>query len=286
MSETDNRSKIKSIAAVVLFVFAIFGFLDSLFAISNALTDDRARLEARVYASRPMIPHLFYSELTDSGSENGRELLAEIDDRCEKTGGGAASNDPKSKIEDTCLKVSGLILIAERLESAYLMNGAVFDVVLENKGSTTAKGIQIPSGQVEFIDVFYRGSRLEAEYDSQKKIFKIPDLNPGENVRLEIWQSGRAYVDGDYYDFEAPSITFDGPKVNTVMHQYVRSDRWEYAEFFFDAGPIFGTILFVAMGFGIGCVFIVLLATVVGLAKGQTLREIFATPELGASEGR
>ncbi|MEE4213285.1 MAG: hypothetical protein V2I43_28910 [Parvularcula sp.] len=278
MTEVGNKDRLRSLAATVFFIFAVFGFAESIFTISDALSDDKARLEARAYASRPMVPSYFFTELRDDKSDNGRKFLDEAAESCDRRLAAQEAEDIGEDYKISCSQVYQLNLMSERVKDAYLLVGAVFEIELENKGSTTAKDIIVSSSSVEFFDVFSRGARINAEYDAQRRAYKIPDLNPGESLRMEIWQKGMPYNNKEFYETEAPAISFDGPAVQIVRHEYVPSDRWAIAEFFFDAGPIFGTILFIGVGFLVGIAFIVIFVVAVGVAKGKTLREIFATP--------
>ena len=273
--DDSGKNNIKKILSVALFVFAAFGFIESVLSISSAFRSTDSRLEATIYPSKPKIPYYFYVSMGDDFKDNSRSFLDVLGKSCENRPKSATSSNEETDKDHACAHIEDLKFFSEQIEKAYALSGTVFDVVIENKGKSTAKGIKISSNNIIHFDAFSGGSYTKTPYNADSQYYQIPDLNPGEKISIEVWQSGRPFIYEPLYDFESPKITYDGPPVSINMKTYADSDKWEIAEFFLDNGPVVGIILVTAVGTSLLFGFVVCIVVFTGLIQGKSLKEIF-----------
>lgn len=269
MEYLSKNKNVRFILGIVLFIFALFGFIEALFSISSALKDDKASLQAHVYPVKPMVPYFFEKSIGVGFKDNEASFIEILSENCNER------KDLDTKRKQYCEHVSALKILTKKTTEAYTFNGTVFDIELENSGSTRAVGIQISGSNIEFLDAYANGGRLNTPYNSENKTYKIPDINPGDKIKIEVWKKGNLYIHDTIYDFEVPRIFFDGPPIKIVLYQMVKQSYWDYAKIFFDAGPIFGTLIFICGGFILGLGILLLIVVLNGLLRGQSFKEIF-----------
>ena len=282
---SDNQSTgTRNFAKAILFVFAIFGFLASIATIYEVFGKRQSYLVARAFPSTPKIPYYFYSQFGPGFEENGRTFINLLDERCagakdSKSPANANASDVDKANKHICRHTKELKEFSSRIEDAYVLKGTVFDVEIENKGDITATHIKIPAKDIEFIDVFSKGRRINISYDENSGDYRMPDLNPGEIYNLQIWQSGVPFSNGEGHLYNGVNITYDGPSIKFENYKYVRESDWEYVEMFFDLGPVMGTAMFLFAGFAATFAIIAAISLVIGLSQGKTVKEIFSTPD-------
>lgn len=280
VAEASGKTAWKKLSGLALGVFAVFGFIESVTAITQAVQTDSAQLTAKVYPSRLKFPHYFDAVLGSGYKENGRTFFNALkktcpDDQNAKQATPQPEHGTETSKEHVCKHASDLVFASDRISELYESEGVAFDIDLENKGKTKASGIKISSSKLLFLDAYSGGLRVKLDYNSDTGLYSLPDLNPGQKLYVSAWQKGIAYDYGDLYDFQLPQVSFDGPPVEVTKYTYVRSSIFALVDFFDTFGAVFGTILFLVFCGLIGLFAILIIAVIEALITGKSLTALF-----------
>ena len=215
--------------------------------------------------------------------ENGRTFLNTLNEYCDDQ----APKSPPPVFSVTfqnadlkthfCKHVKDMISASDQTKGAYVDSGTVLEMDVENRGSTKATGLRISTSGIEFINAFRDSNFIPPGYDQQNESYTLPDLNPGEEYRLEIWQDGLPYSHDGYSTFQTPDISFNGPPISVTKYTYVKESTYEVLDALSAFGPVFGTILFVIVCVVLGIGFILIIALIEALFKGKPLTSVFKT---------
>lgn len=271
MEATKEPKSVQHIAQAALFLFAFVGFIASLTTIYSSSWQRKSQLSADVYPSSASIPYFIYAGIGSGFEDNERSFVNLLGETCTE------ANKSKEDKKHFCDHIESLKITSNSVEKLYKFRGVKLDIFLKNNGDVTARNIRVEQSGVEFIDAFSKGSRIKTTYDENGKFYSIPDLNPGEELLIEAWASGTPFRRDSYYHPDVPNITFDGPPVLISNYLYVSESQWSLVEIFFDLGPVAGTFFFIIIGLLAGIFVIIFITVIVGIARGQTLTQIFST---------
>lgn len=284
MASSSDFSAPKRFYSAVLFVFAAVGFLGSVATIYGVLQYKEARLNADVYPSRLKFPYYFNAALGPDFKDNGRAFInmlkREICDQKQSTGLKTKSDEKDGSKSHACKHIEDIQFASDQISDIYYSSGMEYDISLTNKGNTKASGIKVRSGEVIFLNVFSGSDRINIEYDKNSSTYSLPDLNPGETYKIEVWQKGRPYTYNEVYDFDVPKISFDGPAVNINIFNYTPNYFFTAYDFIRDMGFIFSSIIVLFICFIVGICIIFIIAVIDALVKGKPIASVFKTEKM------
>lgn len=276
-----DRSKLSSAG---LWIFAAIGAIASLITIVGFLKPSTAQLEVSVYPNQFAVPNFIESVLSDNIYGNGADLV-------EKIAAGVCVDKQKvdhsykvvDKNDPVCKNLSDIKIASNqisRLQGSYL-----YDMRIVNTGSSVAKGIKLNGSYIVAADMFVDENELIKNPVTESGSYKVPDMNPGDEIKILVWSRLPTYDFRSFYDFEKiPRITYENGSIeqNTYIHApRMYADTYDFMNSFHWSIQAF--IIFVA-ALLIVLPTVLILSTIEALVKGKPLSSVFQTTTPVASE--
>lgn len=294
MSETIERTRSRIVQSTLIF-FSFIGFVASTIAIVDYFRGESAsELTIGVTSDDFLIPQYVASYLREGDSTR---RLAEIDKNiaCE----GINSNDiiRLDESELNSFRVEGktqgqIRLCRDSHAIAFVLRwadtfsrgrGAMITYNIKNTGNQSAQDIKLNSELINAVQVERGRNFTEIDEFNNEDYYKLPDLNPGESMKVFVWVSGEINDVFTGYDFlyekAIPTITHSGSVVSINHYKSVSETYADAVEIVADlpivlAIPVLLIVCFVVTGVSIAAV-----SLIVGLYQGKSLQQIFGTEE-------
>lgn len=275
----------KRFQTVTLWIFAAVGFLASVVAIYGFFAPDSAQLQSKVYVQTVKIPR----EISVPFSAKDDDL-ASFGDSLERISCGPDEGGQSDKPDlHVCNHGKTLKRVSEKIGNLKYPVSVVYEISLTNTGNAIAKNIQLDGSNVVFIDVYNpKGTPISLQRNESRDIYNLPDLNPNDSLKLDIWSSaGIVYnYDGIFNPEEnLPSFTYSDGRVATSLYVHAPESYYGLWEFLRTFPAIISVFIVIVICFLVAGGTVVVLSVVVGVAQGKALSTIFATPADKVDDG-
>lgn len=147
---------------------------------------------------------------------------------------------------------------------------------IKNVGAKAATDIRIQGKDLNSLQYQSGKTFIDLQKKKGNEFFELPNLNPGESVRVLAWSSGYfpslTYADWD--DF--PIVTFAGSQVHTELMKDV-PDGWCNIYDFFTNAPLIIVLAFVIfISISVCFALYLLIGFAMSLATGRSFKEVFS----------
>lgn len=108
---------------------------------------------------------------------------------------------------------------------------AYYHVDVRNRGRSVSKGLRLAGSGIQSVNIFNEADQWIANEVSKSGAYILPDLNPGEHLKILVWSRTPTYDYESFYDFEKlPKITHENGAV--AQHTWIHAPRL-YADTFY-----------------------------------------------------
>ena len=198
-------------------------------------------------------------------------------------------SEPAESDKHICEHAKNILTIKDHLEKLDYSQPTFFEMEVKNVGEVVARGIKLDATNIMLLDSeSFKGKSLGLKLDSTRDFYQIPDLNPNEGVKLDIWTKGGGLgysYDGLFSPEDTvPEITYASGMVSPQMYYHAPSTYYSMWDFLKTFPALVSVVFVIIFCFLVTGGIILVLSVAIGLLQGKPLSEIFATsPPVGSA---
>ena len=196
-SEAENTAR--GLRNFALFFFTLIGFIASITTIATYFQGSpHSALMVKVFPNQVLIPKYVSGYLEDDSSTRkyAKGLMNELCKGIDSNALIGLSDDGLSKIkipkksadEITSCRDAHAVDFVLRWNNQFGNSiGALIHYQIENVGSDIAKGIRIPSSEINSMEIRKGSTFIQIKENKEQAYFSVPDLNPNERADVYAW---------------------------------------------------------------------------------------------------
>lgn len=262
-----------------LWLFAAIGAVASLATVLNLLSPQRAEVEVQMYPNMFAIPADVEMEISDDYKENGATFF-----RSMQTIFCNSENQYKIQIPSAeekkhfCEHSTALVNLSQKISKITSPDADLYELKLSNPGSEIAKGLRLTGNKIEYLDIFNDGNLLLDNKIDETGAHLLPNLNPGDSIRVLAWSRNPGYSYESFYNFErTPRVTFEGGSVHQTTQIHVPRLYADIYSFLGSMPVALQLFMVISFSFLISLPTLFVIAAISAVIKGQPLSSIFET---------
>jgi hypothetical protein len=212
-----------------LWFFSFVGFLASIVALLRYFaTPPAGTLAVEVQTNFLILPWVIVAPVADGRRLDMllRTTRRRCDERLRTSASPSGAPTPRAggtppPDDEVCSDTRSLRATVDWLKVRNSRASYVFDYVIRNEGSDVGRQIRLASDNVSRAEIL-RGNRfVTLAMSGARAVFDLPDLNPGEILRVRVWSIPQESSVG----VRAPRVSFQGP---SPAHDFQRpvDSRW------------------------------------------------------------
>lgn len=260
------------VTSISLYVFAAIGAIAALTTIVDFARPSSADVQVAMHPNRFEIPKYIESTLSNGVAKNAAAAIEQYRlEECEIVG-----QNSKTK-PSLCGELDAFKLGTEGIgQLSSSMGATMFELSVTNAGRAAAKGLRLQTKKDAIVDVFNEDDlRIDNVLDKSGR-YSLPDLNPGDKLRIVVWSVLPSYSYENFYQFETvPRITFENGKVATTSWAHaprLYSDIFSFLNAFH---WIFQVIIVIFVCLLVTLLSIFIIGVVQAIVTGKSLDKIF-----------
>ena len=264
-------------STITLWLFAAIGALASIVAIAAFFWPNKAQVEVDIYPNEFKIPLVIESVFVENSTHNGRAFINNLnDDICK--------NPKKSKSLDendnkhVCDHINAIVVASDEISNVTSFPVSMYRMEVRNNGRSVAKGLRLSGSGIKAVNIFNESDQWIANEINESGAFVLPNLNPGENIKVYAWSKFPRYEYKSFYDFEKiPQITYEdgSASIATKVHSArIFSDIYDFLQAF----PLFIQVIMVSfLSIFVSVPFLISVSIIDAIVNKKPLSSIFNT---------
>jgi len=209
-------------STISLWLFAAIGALASIATVAAYFRSTSAKINVTVYPNKFEVPFFLDTTLSNNDKDNEASFFQAMKSVfCQKTNIYTVTIKSEENRKHFCDHATTGALISESTTGLTKTKIDMYDLSVENDGSSVASGLRVSGNGIQNVDIYNQSNLWIGSKLDNSGAYILPDLNPGQKLRVIVWSRTPGYDYESFYssqDVPQVSYTNGSAATHTMIH--------------------------------------------------------------------